>query len=49
MSFRFWKKQNDNKWVETDQRERRTIIFIAVLLITAVIGGIWTLIYALTR
>jgi len=49
MDFRFWRKKDRNKWLEVDQSERRWVIAIALIMIFAVIAGIWALIYALTR
>ncbi len=49
MDFRFWRKKDTNKWLEVDQRERRSTVIIAVVFITLVLAGIWGLIYALTR
>jgi hypothetical protein len=49
MDFRFWKKKDTNKWLEVDQRERRSTVIIAIIFIVAIIAGIWALIYALTR
>lgn len=47
MPFRFWNKKDGNKWLEVDQRERRSTMMIAIVFVLALVAGIGGLIYAL--
>lgn len=42
-------RRTHNAWLETDRREQRNVIFVAIVFVGALLTGIGVVIYALTE
>jgi hypothetical protein len=42
-------RRSENAWLETDRREKRNVIFVAVVFVCSLLTGIGVVIYALVE